>query len=215
MANSVGSTSVRIVVLYLVLLVPVTSFAQLYGVPVSGVGNNIDVLSPDREWSVSIKANRENLPTLTIRKVSGGRSEELIGVLRSGWVLWSPESRAFAFTDAAFADHYLLHLCSIESTATQCRDDSPELERRVKKTLPANAEIDRLYLKALRWQSPSMLVVGVHAVISEVKPGQTRVPVHYLFSAFSVSAKTGRIIKELTKKRARFELGESLDQLEW
>jgi hypothetical protein len=206
---------VLIMAALLVVIISAPSFAQLYGVSVSRF-ESTSASSPDKEWSVSVKLNNENLPWLTIQKEPGGKPEEVIGVSRSGWVLWSPDSKTFAFTDAAFANHYFVHLCNVEPTGTQCRDISSELEGHVKKRLSAETEIDKLYSKALKWHSPNTLIVGADVVTSpEMRPGQTWAPVHETFRAFFVDAKAGHITKELTKKQAYHELGANLDQLEW
>ena len=136
------------------------SFAQLYGVPVSQFENAI-ALSPDKQWSVSVKLNRENLPMLTLQREPEGRTEELLGVTASGWVLWSPDSKRFAFTDAAFADHYFVHVCNVDFAGAKCSDITSEIEDRVKDRLSSKSEIDKLYSKALRWLSANTLIVGI------------------------------------------------------
>jgi hypothetical protein len=191
------------------------SLAELYGVSVSKV-ESTSVSSPNKEWSVSVKINKENLPMLTIQKEPGGHPAELLPVQASGWVLWSTDSKTFAFTDRTFADHYSVHLCGVEPEGVQCRDISSEIEGRVKKRLTAKTEIDKLYSKALKWHSPNTLIVGVHMITSPtMKPGQTDTPVSYSFRAFWVNGGTGHITKELTKKQAYHELSMGLDQLEW
>ncbi len=48
-----------------------------------------------------------------------------------------------------------------------------------------------------------------------MKPGQKHAPVDYSFKAFTIDAKTGHIIKELSHTEARHALGVNLDDLEW
>ena len=216
MPNRVRTISARIfIAVFLLLAMSDPSFAQLYGTAVSKL-DNTSAPSPNKKWLVSVKINKEGLPILTIQKEPDGRPEDLMDVSRSGWVLWSMDSKTFAFTDAAFANHYFVHLCSAETSGTQCRDISPEIEDRVKKSLSTKTKIDNLYSKALKWTSSDKLIVGVHTVTSpEMEPGQTRVPVRYWFGAFLVNARTGRIIKKLTQEQACLELGANLNQLEW
>lgn len=206
-----------VVSLGLVVLIAMsaTSFAQLYGIAINNKGQ-VKVPSPDKEWVVSVNINTDNVPMLRIQGRSGDHSEELMGVSRSGWILWASTSKVFAFTDAAFSDHYMVNICSVESERVFCQDISPDIEKMIREQLATNIEIDKLYIKALKWRSQNILTVGVHTVTSPVMiQGDSWVPVQYSFGAYWVDARTGRIIKKLTKKEARTELGANLDQLEW
>ncbi|MHC1725687.1 MAG: hypothetical protein AB9866_06730 [Syntrophobacteraceae bacterium] len=216
MGKNVRAVSgIFLIVAFLLLTITAPSSAELYGIEVSNVGDGA-APSPDRQWLVSVNFDWKGLPFLNIQKSPDGVSQNLVGVTRSGWVLWSPDSRKFAFTDAAFSDKYLVYLCSVAPTGTLCSDISSEIEARVRKKISVKFDIDRMYLKALKWHSPNTLIVGVHAIISpKMKPGQTHAPAYYRFEAFSIDAKTARIEEELTKKQARLYLGASLDQLKW
>lgn len=213
MRNSMQMISTKVfMAAFLLLINSSPAFAQLYGVWVSKF-ENVSAPSPNKKWSVSVKYNKEELPMLTIQREPGGGSQELMGA-SIGYVLWSPDSKAFAFTDAEFYNHYFVHICSVEATGTVCHDLTTEIESRVERNLSAKTEVDRLYAKAMKWQSPSTLIVGVFMVTSpEMEPGQTSAPVYYSYRAFFVDANTGRITKELSKKQARHELGANLDQL--
>lgn len=215
MLNNMEMNLTKVFIAVLLLFINTSPlFAQLYGVPVSNVGN-VSVLSPNKEWSVSVKLNKEKLPILTIQREPNGDSEELMGVSRSGWVLWSPNSKTLAFTDAAFANHYFVHMCSNEPVGKKCHDISSEIESLVKANL-SRENIDKLYVKALKWKTPNIVIVGVCVVTSpRMQSGQIRVPTKISYRAFLVNAKTGHITEELSKRKVRIELGSNLDQLEW
>jgi hypothetical protein len=187
MTNHLRIATALLILTHIMIIASLLSASALYGIPVSPVENRL-VLSPNKNWSVSVQNNKENIPMLALRREPSGKSQELLYVQGSGWVSWAPDSSGFAFTDAVFANHYFIHLCGVNDSGGHCRDISSKLEQRIKARLSRETEIDKIYSKALKWLSPTTLLVGIHVVTNpKMKPGQTYAPVYYSFEAFVVA----------------------------
>ena len=194
---------------------PSTHNEELFGIPL-GRDSRMDVISPDKQWFVSVQPDPGNVAMLTLNSTTADTPRHVLPFQRSGWVLWSPDSKRFAFTDAAFADHYFVRICDVESRDEPCRDFSSVLEALLRRKMASDSQLDKVYSKAFKWLSREQLLVGVHA--ASFRSGETRgnwKPTHYHFRAVILDAVRGMLVSELTSSEAALRIGQSLESLEW
>ena len=178
--------------------------------------SSVTATSPDGQWVLSVRRDSRDIPMLTLSTVMGSKPQHLLYVQRSGWVLWSPDSARFAFTDAAFANHYFIRICTVRAPRARCENASPALETHLRRLLTNDSEIDKIYAKALKWLSPAQLLVGIHA--ATFRPAEARgsyTPVYYHFKAYVLDLTSSQVVSELDSTQAELKVGGSLESLEW
>ena len=122
----------------------------------------------------------------------------------------------FAYTDAAYANHYFIWICSPQPSETKCEDLSPAIESRFLRSAPKDSEVDKRYSKALKWLSEKKLLVGFHAVSSrETEKRGNYTPVHWHYKAYIVSVAADNYLSDMEPKAVKEQLGRSLESLQW
>ena len=165
---------------------------------------------------MSVRVGADGVPMLVLTSLKSGESRSLLYVQRSGWVMWAPDSARFVFSDAAFSNHYFIRVCSAAPSATRCQDFSQVLESRLRESLSSDSKLDKIYLKALSWDSPSELLVGAHFVsFREAETRGNYTAVHWHFRAYVLDIVTGRVLLVLDEAAARRRIGRPLDSLQW
>jgi len=194
---------------------PSTYSEELFGTSLAQ-DSRTDVISPDKQWFVSIQRDPGSVAMLTLSSTTADTPQHILPLQRSGWVLWSPDSRRFAFTDAAFANHYFVRICEVNIRDAPCRDFSSLLEAPLRRMLAADSQIDKVYSKALKWLSHEQLLVGVHVASLRLREARGNwTPLHYHFQAVILDAVSGTLVSELTPSQAALRIGQSLESLEW
>ena len=187
---------------------------ELYGTAVD-MRFSDPIISPDQRWAVWVRRNSNGVPMLTLSSFKEQGYRPLLFVQKSGWVLWAPDSARFVFTDAAFSNRNFIRVCSAAAAENQCEDFSPALELLLRQSISKDSNIDEIYMRALRWESPSELLVGVHAISSVASNTQNRkIPVASHYRAYSLDLASESLM-ELDPALLRQRIGRTLDSLDW
>jgi len=123
------------------------------------------IISPDGEWEISVQEGRP--PHLAAKSKLLRTGRPLHDIERYGWVLWRPDSKAFAFTDARYSNHSFV-IVSFVDTQTCCRSEdlTPVFEKNEDLLTDANHFVDRSLAKAVRWLPDGKLLIVAFVVVS-------------------------------------------------
>jgi hypothetical protein len=125
------------------------------------------VLSPDGKWLLTVWGDKGEVPWLMLESVGAGlRVRAQVWPLTQGaFVLWRPDSKAFAFADARWEDHYFLFVDQQAGyTGSEVVDISATIEKHFSKFAGGHLQSIRWLVKPLLWGPSGLLLVGVKCV---------------------------------------------------
>lgn len=186
------------------------------GPTVLGFGSRLVVKSPDGRWSLTALGDDTDI-WLTLRPAQHGAPIRLLQIIRSCEVLWRGDSKVFAIVDARYANHYFLLVGFAGGhDKSPIVDLSPALEAAIRQPLRKRFDVDRIYVKVLRWLPDGDLLVGVNAVIfKHVEPLPAWQPGQELYHGYVIDPQKRQVIRELDEAAMLSEYGVNLEKETW
>ena len=175
--------------------------------------------SPDGKWELAVWGEKDEVPwvMLEARDPSPRYRVQVWPITRAVYVLWSPESQRFAFTDARFADRYFLFVDHIAGfLSSTVLDITPVIEAHFSEVTDKRYEILKKYIKPLRWVDPGHLLVGIDFVTFEAsKASQQHQPVQDWLRGYILDVSVVKVSRELDDRQIEAEFGIKLQDEIW
>lgn len=177
------------------------------------------VISPDGKWLLRVCGEKDEIPWLMLES----RNEEtkyrvqVWPVNNAVYILWAPDSHAFAFTDVRFSDSHFLYVDHIKGyLSSDVSDLSSTIESHFSRFVGERYEVIRWNVKPLVWVGDGLLVTGIHSVTSEKKiPVPKQQPVQHWFRAYLVDVDQRKVLADLDEEQAKRKYGIDLRKEKW
>jgi hypothetical protein len=199
--------------------------------PVSLVeGSQARAISPDGRWELLVPQPHGRVsPWLILQsREIPGYQEQRWPLQRGGcYVLWRPDSKAFALTDLPYADHYFIRVMSVDFRTegdvlgAPVIDLSVPLEKAFKELAGRHYgsnqyEIDLFLPKALRWIGNDELLVGLQARTNEAWHGPGSAPrIRDWYLGYIMIPERRQIIRQPDAAAVLREFGIDLEKETW
>jgi hypothetical protein len=175
--------------------------------------------SPNGKWALGVRAESGETPWLVLQAVGAEPryTVQVWPINNSVYVLWEPDSQAFAFTDARFEDDYHLFVDHLSGyLESQVVDLTSLLESRSSRLVDKRCEILRWHAKPLTWVRNGLLLVGVDCDTAEkTKRSPSYVPVQGWLRSYIVDVQREKVTADLDEKTTRRRFGVDLRQEKW
>ncbi len=181
--------------------------------------NRETVVSPDGKWELTVWGEKDESPwtMLESREVQPRYRVQVWPINDAVYVLWAPDSHAFAFTDARSADHSFLYVDHIRGyLSSEVADLSSVVEAHFSSSIGGRYEIVKWYTKPLLWAKNDVLLVGINCVTAEnVSPPPKYQPVQNWFRAYLLNVQQNRLVGELSDMETKDQYGIDLQKEKW
>jgi hypothetical protein len=186
--------------------------------------------SPDGKWRVAVIASKAPSWTWLVLEPTNQPEYQYQKwpLQRNGcYVLWRPDSKTFAVTDPAYADHYFVRVFSTDFRVEGKALGSPAIDLSV----PIEAAFERLATryygfhkyeintfcpKAMRWLSTGDLLVGLDARTSESTSLSGPTPgIRNWYRAYLIDPAERRVTREMESSTVAREFGIDLQKERW
>jgi hypothetical protein len=170
------------------------------------------VVSPDSEWQICVWGEKDEVPWIMLESRAASTKIRIqVWPITSGiYVLWSPDSKAFAFTDARFEDDYFLFVDHLTGYLnSEVMDLTSTVEDHFSAFAGKRYEILKWYIKPLLWVREGELLVGIDCVTAErISPPPQHQPVQNWFRGYIVDVAQRKIIQDLdeTELKTKFKI---------
>jgi hypothetical protein len=166
--------------------------------------------SPDGKLQLTVpKSQGPAFPWLTLEGPASDEKEQKWALQRRGcYVLWRPDSKAFAVTDPAYANHYFIRLFSTEFQLEGPVLGSPVVDL----SAPVEQAFERFatkyyalrkyslllfYPKVLRWVANKQLLIGLDARTVEETKLEGAVPAREWHRGYVIETEKSQIVREM------------------
>ncbi len=177
------------------------------------------VVSPDGKWQLTVWGEKNESPWIMLesRDVQSKYRVQVWPINDSVYVLWAPDSQAFAFTDARFEDSYYLFVDHLRGyLGSEVTDLSSMLESHFSRFVGKRYEILRWYVKPLLWVQKGVLLVGVDCDTAEkITPPPKQQPVQNWFRSYLVDVEQRKVIDDLDEQQTKTRYGIDLQKEKW
>lgn len=132
----------------------------------SAVNRQPDV-SPDGRWELAVWGKKGEVPWLMLgsRGATVRYRIQVWPINDAVYVLWRPDSAAFAFTDVRFEDKYFLYVDHVRGyLQSELTDLTPPVRNQLLRSFGKRYEVLRWYLKPLLWVNGRTLLIGIDCV---------------------------------------------------
>jgi len=177
------------------------------------------LVSPDGKWDITVWGEKDESPWIMLeaRDAQPKYRVQVWPIPRSAIVLWAPDSQAFAFTDARFADHYFLYVDHVRGyLSSEITDLSSLVESHFSSFIDRRYGVDKWYAKPLLWVKKDLLLVGIDCVTSEkLSPQPKYQPVKNWFRAYLLNVQGNKLVSDLGERETKERYGIDLLKEKW
>jgi hypothetical protein len=177
------------------------------------------VVSPDSKWQLTVWGENSEVPWVMLesRDAESKYRIQVWPINDSVYVLWAPDSRAFAFTDARFEDSYYLFVDHLRGyLGSEVTDLSSMIESHFSRFVGKRYEILRWYVKPLLWTRKDVLLVGIDCDTAEkITPPPRYQPVQNWFRSYQVDVEQRKVIGDLDEQQTKSKYAIDLQKEKW